>query len=385
MADNMDPQDAIKQISEKLVRSASGQLSRRVPTGQPILDLFGVQTTRPLKDQTNYYDTALKSGLQDFLPEGLAVTPEGKPFVGAQALENMRLAASARSALKPEDQPSKELGTAVLESAKEIYGENHARFKTLKTYLDTSGGVPLSKLAELNSSLVRPTKELDAFNTPYGPAWRERGTGKIVYALDPKQSPIATSILTKEGDRYGSDSVVKELRTMLAQVPTFETLLDSNNPAARGSIEGFATRVLGREKGVMTDQDVLRNTGSRALADRFKRWVNTHATGELTNTDLTDFGNLVRDIRNASERVLKQTEDTYVKRAGSTFKRLKIPITDDELRDQITLQAQYGIYNGSDNPLAQKLTGVTPKVKDEPLPTEQGGQTKKGTKYRIIQ
>lgn len=376
-----NPQGAMDAISKILMQKSSGPqlsptengLQAQLPSSNPLKKLFGMKDKVPVTG-ANYFDSLNNAigaeQVANLLPAGVPKAPDGSPYISAAIAEKIQEMAKLRAskATLAEEMPSKELASGVLAKAKDIYGETSERFKTLQAFLEKNGGVSLKNLPELNSSLVTPTKEIDQFTTPYGPAFRDRGTGQIIYPLDPKTSPVATSVITKEGDRYGGDKVVQDLRGLISQLPSFETLLDSNNPAARGSIEGFAARVLGREKGVMTDQDIYRNTGSRALADRFERWVTTHAKGNLDETDIHDFTSLMRDIRGASEKTLKATEDSYVKRASAAFKRLNIPITDDELRDQITLQATYQIYNGSDNPLAQHLTGVTPKAPAEPAP-----------------
>lgn len=88
--DKMDPNEAMQIIqqrfSQQLGQNKEGQLTEKVPTGQPILDLLGVKVSRKIKSP-DFFTSAKQAGLDRFLPNNLPRTPEGNPFVDAKTYQ----------------------------------------------------------------------------------------------------------------------------------------------------------------------------------------------------------------------------------------------------------------------------------------------------------
>jgi hypothetical protein len=103
-----DPQGAMQHISDtfkslatgpKLTKTAGGQLQARLPVDQPLLRLFGVKHNVDVNDP-NYFQSAQAAGVGQYLPTGLAQTPDGMPFVGKTAYDQA-LAAKTAGGKKP--------------------------------------------------------------------------------------------------------------------------------------------------------------------------------------------------------------------------------------------------------------------------------------------
>lgn len=95
-----DPDGAMKAISGMLLQKSSGPqltagsvgLQAKVPSSNPLLKLFGVKETIPVGGP-NYFES-LNSTLgpevtAKLLPEGVARTPDGKPFVGKETADQL--------------------------------------------------------------------------------------------------------------------------------------------------------------------------------------------------------------------------------------------------------------------------------------------------------
>lgn len=99
-----DPAGARRAIEQIMMSKATGpqlqpgatpgSYTARVPVDQPLFRLFGMKKTVPI-NEANYADTAQAAGISEFLPSGLARTPEGKPFVGGKAFTTALQAAQS--------------------------------------------------------------------------------------------------------------------------------------------------------------------------------------------------------------------------------------------------------------------------------------------------
>lgn len=88
---SMNPEEAIKYIGLHLSRNQQGQLQAPVQREGIIPRLlFGKTKNVTLPKQTDYFQSAKAAGIDQFLPQGLPVTPEGTPFVTNEALDNAR-------------------------------------------------------------------------------------------------------------------------------------------------------------------------------------------------------------------------------------------------------------------------------------------------------
>lgn len=116
--DKMHLMDAIQHIGQQMMGptapegvSKTGGPQLQMKNGQltvpevghspaaQLLGLFGVKQNTPV-DSPNYFDTAKKAGLLDYLPNGLAQMPDGTPFVGKTALDQADTAKKGNSGIK---------------------------------------------------------------------------------------------------------------------------------------------------------------------------------------------------------------------------------------------------------------------------------------------
>jgi hypothetical protein len=95
-----------KATGPQLVNDKAGQLSARVPVDQPLLRLFGVKHSVQLGP--NYLDTLISDAGEgqakqaiDLLPQGLAKTPDGKPYLSKEQYQIIRQ--GINKPVKPED------------------------------------------------------------------------------------------------------------------------------------------------------------------------------------------------------------------------------------------------------------------------------------------
>jgi hypothetical protein len=147
-----DPQGAIQFISQMMQSKATGHslqagkdgsLNARVPVDQPLLRLLGMKRNEPVGP--NFLDTfRAQAGDEQaarLLPQGLPKTPDGMPYLGKEGYEILRQGVSKEHG---EYKPSKAVGEAMKQKAKDLYGESDPTYQSIAEAIDSMGGLPLS-------------------------------------------------------------------------------------------------------------------------------------------------------------------------------------------------------------------------------------------------
>jgi hypothetical protein len=179
-------------------------------------------------------------------------------------------------------------------------------------------------LAAYNQMLLE-TKDEDYVTDPVTgrSGMRNRRTGEIkpieigdAGGAMNKYPPKALNYISQAQKSYQSDPLVKSLKNQQASFSNMQQLLESGNAAAIGPLLSQMARGVAGEAGVLTEQDIQRNTGSQFLADRFGRWLKRNFTREpLTQNDLADFRDLMNKINVASQKRLASVTQGHVGRA----------------------------------------------------------------------
>jgi hypothetical protein len=343
--------------------------------------LLGITHRGPAQSTVNWL-SAYKGqfGANAALPANLPIGPDGQPFLSEDQYKQLVDPTAKGLALgqkTDKEAPSVELGKAVLERARTSL--NPEEYKALEQYVTTNKGIVPSKLGEVNSAFLTSRKEGDIFATPLGPAFRDRTTGKIEHLVSPEHSPAALGVIKDEAGSWKSDAVIQANRELLAGMDNVVPLIKGNNPAARGAIEGYLARAIAVEKGVLTEQDVLRNTGSRALADRFTRFIKTNVNGQLTDTDAKEFGSLLKQVYDGAKKRYDLNTQAIAERGAKRLKAAGVPVDAKRVREMIEAGVDYGTFSQDPNQPA------TPQTPQNPVPNI--GDTFHGakvTKVKII-
>lgn len=168
-------------------------------------------------------------------------------------------------------------------------------------------------------------------------------------------TPNQLKIIDETTKSYGQDDIVNGSRINLSQINQLKQLLNSGNPAAPGPFRSNAARVIAGEKGVLTDRDVTRNTGSESYGAQFNRFIRKAADGQFTDQDKNDFNKLLTLVEKASRNRLDTVTSNYTKRAS-----LRSGISDESrIRSMIELPSNFneGPQSGSN--------ALTPEEQDE--------------------
>ncbi len=375
-----DPEGAMKFIAQKLTgpklaRSKEGQLSARVPVDQPLLKLFGMKKNVPVGP--NYYDSLVgtygEELINTMMPGETPLTPEGKPYVGADMLGKLE-GLLPKSKSNPNDQPNKALGNAMLAKVGKVHGEDSPIYQNLKEAITGMGGLAPSKMGEINAALGTPTKENDfvqdkvsglmlRFNRAtetYEPV-----PGQSVGLASALQTPTNREIFNRSIARFDADPVVKESKKALDLLGNVSQILESDNPAAIGILFSNIAKSIGKEAGVLTEGDIARAVGDPGYAAQLHRWyskridfIRDPKKGKLSEQDLKDFRGLFRDIA-------KGTTERYNRSLDKHRKSLKTQIP--EMTDEFIDSAMDTVAEFKEAP-ARRLPGEATNHPTTPKP-----------------
>lgn len=373
-----DPQGAVNYIASRfagqLNRNQTGQLTYTQPHSNPLFRLFGAKQTGAITNP-DFYSTVQQSGLEQFLPSGLMKTPEGTPYVGPETLEKVRQAAAS---VGKQETPSPALAKAFLKRIKNVVEPEV--FTALEEDISQKGLLP-SKLGEYNATFGLTRKEWDIHKLEDGKVYKiDRASGEVQPILGAAQgvlstfNPVELALVKVEMKGFDTDKVVTEVKTQVKQLGDISALVESRNPASLGILASNIAKGLGREAGVLTEGDIARATGSQQLGDRWKRFWSKHTTGQLSDVDVQDFRKLITEINSTAQ---KQIGAVAKQRAGRLSQILKRPV--EELIPVISYGVDFIPTEDKGTPTQDSVT--TAARIQEPA----GGQTKRGTKYRVIQ
>lgn len=147
--------------------------------------------------------------------------------------------------------------------------------------------------------------------------------------LNPKQRELLSD-LEKEYREDVKDS--REFGETLAQA---DDLIDSDLSAAIPAIKRMLARSVGREVGVMTDQDVAQFSGDQSLIGAFQRFVKKQATGTMTDEDKRQFKEIINIARRNVDRAMENRSGLQV----SKLKQRLPDATPNSLKSLLSVQA----------------------------------------------
>ena len=330
-----DPEGAMQFIAKKmqgpqLLRTKDGQLGERKPHWYGPAALFGAKETRPLADQTNYYDSLVgtfgKEVVDHLLPGETPITPEGKPHINADILSKLDNLLP-KTKVGDNDKPNPLLGKAMLSKVEKIHGKDSPIYMNLKEHLEKSGGVAASKLGEFNTAFGVPTKENDFIKDPTTGLMLRFNRSSETFEPIPGQTtgtnatlsiPVNRELFNDAQKRFDADVVVKEYKKTMDSLGNTSALLESNNPAAIGALFSNMARSVGKEVGALTNEDIARVVGDPAIAASLYRWYNKRidmfrGKGQLGEKDIKDFRGLYKDISQAADARYQKAVSSHIR------------------------------------------------------------------------
>lgn len=161
-----------------------------------------------------------------------------------------------------------------------------------------------------SSGEATPTAGVPSTNNPPAP-----GPYPTIDSLTLKQQEKFDSLVGK----YHADPVQEASRMAISQISGLQDLLNTNVGAATEPMKSLAARVIAREKGVLTEQDVARNSGNQALVPRVVRFVEKWKSGELTDQDKKEFGAIIKAMEKNADRQFSRTTSRYADMVSGRF------------------------------------------------------------------
>lgn len=120
---------------------------------------------------------------------------------------------------------------------------------------------------------------------------------------------------------FNKDKDVVKANAGLAAAEDAEELLDVNNPITSEAVKTSLARLSG-EVGVLTDQDVSRFGGSKAVSSRIQQSLQQMYDGKLTAQNRQFMKEIITAFKNARNRQIDKSRQKYADQAA---KRLDIP------------------------------------------------------------
>lgn len=114
---------------------------------------------------------------------------------------------------------------------------------------------------------------------------------------------------------FEDDDNVKSNRITLNTVNNLKTVQAEGSAALIGSLQSLRARGIAGEKGVLTEQDVLRTTGSPQLTRRFMNAFTKLALGKENPENLAEFNSAIEAVEEAASSRNARIEKDFVNRA----------------------------------------------------------------------
>lgn len=130
-------------------------------------------------------------------------------------------------------------------------------------------------------------------------------------------------------DAWNKDPLAKEATAKFYEIEGVMTALQEakTNPVLRGVLPARLAKLV--EKGVMTDQDIARYSGSAAWASKFKQWVQQAEEGTLTDENLGYFTKLAEGFARDAEKAMNSRAALHAKQyANQTGKPVEQALYD---------------------------------------------------------
>lgn len=114
------------------------------------------------------------------------------------------------------------------------------------------------------------------------------------------------------------DDVIKINRTSLNNLNNLKTIQNEGTGALIGALQSLRARGLANEKGVLTEQDVARTTGSPQLARRFTNAASKMISGKENPDNIREFKEALAAVEKMASLRNRQIEEKYVRKAKAT-------------------------------------------------------------------
>ena len=108
-------------------------------------------------------------------------------------------------------------------------------------------------------------------------------------------------LLSQLETRLEKTDTFKSARLIKNSLGQFKTLLAQDLATVSGALKSLASRSIAGEKGVLTDKDVERTSGSGAILDTWNRNIKLAADGKLDEKSFREFGQVVNTILQRAE------------------------------------------------------------------------------------
>lgn len=163
--------------------------------------------------------------------------------------------------------------------------------------------------------------------------------------------------LNELSKRFEDDEIVKSARISMSTLQNLKTVQAQGTGALIGSLQSLRARGLAGEKGVLTEADVARTTGSPQLTRRFMNALTKLALGQENPENIAEFNAALDAVEQAAATRSQQVENQFIKRAKNT-KELN-NVSEDLLRQNISI----GTTPFTPVEAKTKETGLTPDKK----------------------
>jgi hypothetical protein len=132
-------------------------------------------------------------------------------------------------------------------------------------------------------------------------------------------------------DWQGVEKPFKDEQAGLVKVENTLRDAEKGGKVSPSALRNLAARVLGGEKGPLSDFDIKQWGGSKALAARIEQWATELATGRMTDTNLKEFRRFIEQAKGSALANFQKTRKDFIER-----RRGVLPGVDDSFLDQGT-------------------------------------------------
>ncbi len=150
------------------------------------------------------------------------------------------------------------------------------------------------------------TRDLTKSNKEIANAVREQ-------ARNDKLSEQGLKHLKDAQDAWNKDPIAKDATDKFYQVTGVRNAINeaATNPALKGIVPALIARL--NEKGVLTDQDIGRYSGSSAFASKWKQYVQGAEEGTITDENLEMFKKVAKTFADTAENTMHERAALHAK------------------------------------------------------------------------
>jgi len=138
--------------------------------------------------------------------------------------------------------------------------------------------------------------------------------------------------IDKQVTRFDTDKRKVLSQLALDQVDGLKAIFDLDIGAATEPLKSLIARTIAGEKGVLTDRDVLRNSGNQALAPRLKQLLVKWQSGKFSSQNRREFRKVIDAAQQNSNKKLQERIDSF---RGAISRRFNL--APEEVEDTLLL------------------------------------------------